>query len=135
MSKVTFDKVLGGPLDPVDFRMQMADQTSCELVGIVRDILVRLQDQYIPTDFVIIDMGPNREVPLLLGRPFLYTTHAELHVGTGFARFHIKNKTLICPFNGIKCIINPKASEQRKPVLEAQSEQCSMIQIKYGTNQ
>jgi hypothetical protein len=63
MSKVTFDKVLGGPLDPTDFRMQMADQTSRELVGIVRDILVRLQDQYIPTDFVIIDMGPNRKVP------------------------------------------------------------------------
>jgi hypothetical protein len=102
MSKVTFDKVLGGPLDPVDFTMQMADQTSREPVGIVCDILVRLQNQYIPSDFVIIDMGPNREVPLLLGRSFLYTTHTELHVGTGFAHFHIKDKTLTCPFNGYK---------------------------------
>jgi hypothetical protein len=25
MSKVTFDEILGGPLDPADFRMQMAD--------------------------------------------------------------------------------------------------------------
>jgi hypothetical protein len=100
MSKVTFYKVLGGPLDPADFRMQMADQTSRDPVGIVRDILVRLQDQYILTDFVIIDMGPNREVPLLLGRSFLCTTHAKLHVGMGFARFHIKDKTLTCPFTG-----------------------------------
>jgi hypothetical protein len=38
MSKVTFDKVLGGPLDPEDFRMQIADQTSREPVGIVHDI-------------------------------------------------------------------------------------------------
>jgi hypothetical protein len=89
MSNVTFDEILGGPLDPIDFRMQMADQSSCKPVRIAKDILVRVQDQYVPTNFIIIDMGPNREVPLLLGRPFLFTTHAELHVGTGFARFYI----------------------------------------------
>jgi hypothetical protein len=138
MSKVTFDKVMGGPLDPADFKMQMADQTSHKPVGIVRDILVRLQNQCIPTDFVIIDMGPNREVPLLLGRPFLYTTHAELHVGTGFARFHIKDKTLTCPFNGYKMYNQIKGKQTRKqkhnPILQAQPEQCSMIWIKYGLN-
>jgi MinD-like ATPase involved in chromosome partitioning or flagellar assembly len=49
----------------------MADQTSHEPVWIVRDILVRLQDQYILTDFIIIDMGPNflgdrSYIPLML---------------------------------------------------------------------
>jgi hypothetical protein len=138
MSKVTFDKVLGGPLDIVDFIMQMTDQTSHEPMGIVCDILVRLQDQYIPTDFVIIDMGPNREVPLL-GRLFLYTTHVELHVGTGFAHLHIKDKTLTCPFNGYKMYNQPKSKrtgkQKHNPVLQAQPEQCSMIWIKYGLNQ
>jgi hypothetical protein len=114
MSKVTFDEVLGGPLDPADFRMQMADQSSRKPVGIVRDILVRLQDQYIPTDFVIIDMGPNKEVPLLLGRPFLFTTNVELHMGTGFARFRIQDKTLMCPFNGYKMFNQPKSKRTRK---------------------
>jgi hypothetical protein len=139
MSKVTFDKVLGGPLDPLDFRMQMEDQTSREPVGIVHDILVRLQDQYTPTDFIIIDMGPNREVPLLLGIPFLYTTHAELHVGMGFAHFHIKDKTLTCPFNGYKMYNQPKSKrtgkQKRNPILQAQPGQYSIIWIKYGMNQ
>jgi hypothetical protein len=44
------------------------------------DILVKIRDTYIPTDFVILDMGHNEEVPLLLGRPFLNTTNAVLHV-------------------------------------------------------
>jgi hypothetical protein len=80
--------------------MQMADQSSRKPVGIARDILVRIQDQYAPTDFVILDMGPNREVSLLLGRPFLFTTHAELYVGIGFACFYIQGRTLTCQFIG-----------------------------------
>jgi hypothetical protein len=131
MSKVTFDEVLGGPLDPVDFRMQMADQSTKRPVGIVRDILVRVQDQYVPTDFIVVNMGPNREVPLLLGRPFLYTTHVELHVGTGFARFRIQDRILMCPFIGYKMYNQPKSKQAGKkkctPVLQAQPEQCSMI--------
>jgi hypothetical protein len=100
MSNVIYNKILGGPLSPVDFRLQMADQSLRRPVGIAKDILVRIQDQYVPTDFAILDMGHSKEVPLLPGRPFLNTTHAELHVGIGHARFYIQGKTLSPPFNG-----------------------------------
>jgi hypothetical protein len=124
MSKVTFDEILGGPLDPVDFRMQMADQSSCKPMGIAKDVLVRVQDQYVPTDFVIIDMDPNREVPLLLGRLFLFTTRAELHVGMEFARFYIQGRTLTCTFTGYKMNNQSKSKQTRKhvhdPVWQAQ---------------
>jgi hypothetical protein len=139
MSKVTYDEILGGPLDLIDFRMQMADQSSRKPVGIARDILVRVQDQYAPTDFVILDMGPNREVPLHLGRLFLFTTHAKLHVGTGFAHFYIQGRILICPFIGYNMYKQTKSKQTRKharnPIWQAQQEQCSMVQIKYGPNQ
>jgi hypothetical protein len=92
MSKVTYDVILGGPLDPIDFKMQIVAQSLQKPIGIAKDILVRVQDQYVPTDFAILDMGQNREVPLLLGRPFLNTTHAKLHVGIGFARFYIQGR-------------------------------------------
>jgi hypothetical protein len=114
MSKVTYDEILEGPLNLVDFRMQMTDQLSRKLVGIARDILVRVQDQYAPIDFFILDMGPNREVPLLLGRPFLFTTHAELHVGTGFARFYIQGRTLTCPFTRYNMYKQTKSKQTRK---------------------
>jgi hypothetical protein len=118
MSKLTFDEILGGPLDPADFRMQMADQSSRKPVGIAKDIVVRVQDEYVPTDFVMIDMIPNREVHLLLGRPFLYTTHAKLHVGTGFARFYIQGRTLTCPFNGYEMNKQPKSKQTRKHIYD-----------------
>jgi hypothetical protein len=84
-------------------------------------------------------MGVTISERAMSSSPFLYTTHAKLHVGMGFARFHIKDKTLTCPFNGYKMYNQPKrkrtGKQKRNPVLQAQQEQCSMIQIKYGLNQ
>jgi len=51
-------------------------------------------------DFIILDMGHNEEVPLLLGRPFLNTTNAHIHVGLGHVNFHIQGRVIKHPFNG-----------------------------------
>jgi hypothetical protein len=92
----------------------MADQSPRRLVGVAKDILLRIQDQYVPIDFTILDMGQNKEVPLLLGRPFLNTTHAELHVGMGVARFYIQGKTLTYPFNGFNMYKHDKNKQPKK---------------------
>jgi hypothetical protein len=42
MSKVIYDKILGGPLSPAEFRLQMVDQSSLRPAGIAKDILVRI---------------------------------------------------------------------------------------------
>jgi hypothetical protein len=83
-------------------------------VGVAKDILERIQDQYVPTDFIILDMGQNNEVPILLGRPFLNTTHAKLHVGTGVAHFYIQGKALTYPFNGLNMYKHDKNKQPKK---------------------
>jgi len=45
-------------------------------------------------------MGHKEEVPLLLGRPFLNTTNAVLHMGSRHVCFHIQGQTIRYPFNG-----------------------------------
>ena len=65
-------------------------------------------------DFVILDMGHNEEVPLLLGRPFLNTTNAVLHVGSGQVRFHIQGQTIRCPFNGFNMHKHLKNKQPKK---------------------
>ena len=114
MSKVTYDKILGGPLSTVDFRLQMADQSSQKLEGLAKDILVKIWDTYIPMDFVVLDMGHNEEVPLLLGRPFLNTTNAFLHVGSGHVSFHIQGQIMRCPFNGFNMHKYTKNKQPKK---------------------
>jgi hypothetical protein len=62
------------------------------LEGIAKDIMVKIQDYYIPTYFMILDMGRRRrrrrrrreeeDVPIILGRPFLNTTNAIIYIGS-----------------------------------------------------
>ena len=100
MSKVIYDKILGGPLSTTRFQLQMADQSTWNPEGLAKDIFIKIQNSYIPTDFVVLDMGHNEEVPLLQGRPFLNTTNVVIHVGSGHVNFHIQGRTIKCPFNG-----------------------------------
>ena len=83
MSKVTYYNLLGRPLFPTYIQLQMADHTIRFPDGIAKDILVKIQDDYIQADFIILDMGPDEEIPLILRRPFLNTTNAIIDVRSG----------------------------------------------------
>jgi hypothetical protein len=89
MSKITYDEILGGPLSTTNFQLQMADQSLRKPEGVAKDVFIKNRDAYIPTDFVILDMGHKQRVPPILGRPFLNTTNAVLHVGFGHINFHM----------------------------------------------
>ncbi|GJT90585.1 putative reverse transcriptase domain-containing protein [Tanacetum coccineum] len=58
--------------------VEMADMRKKTPLGIVRDILVKIDKFLFPSDFVIIDQTPNSTV--ILGRPFLATVHAQISV-------------------------------------------------------
>jgi hypothetical protein len=111
MAKVTYDEILGGPFSTTNFQLQMADLSLRKSEGVAKDVLVKVQDAYIPMDFIIIDMGHKQRVPPILGRPFLNTTRIVLHVAIGHVSFHIQGQTLRCPFNGFN-IRQPKTQPQ-----------------------
>ncbi|GJR80814.1 reverse transcriptase domain-containing protein [Tanacetum coccineum] len=58
--------------------VEMADMGIKAPLGIVRDILVKIDKFLFPSDFVILDQTPNSTV--ILGRPFLATVHAQISV-------------------------------------------------------
>ncbi|GKA92889.1 reverse transcriptase domain-containing protein [Tanacetum coccineum] len=58
--------------------VEMADMRKKAPLGIVRDILVKIDKFLFPSDFVILDQTPNSTV--ILGRPFLATAHAQINV-------------------------------------------------------
>ncbi|GKC56817.1 hypothetical protein Tco_1084415 [Tanacetum coccineum] len=58
--------------------VEMADMTKKAPLGIIENILVRIEKFLFPSNFVIIDKTPNETI--ILGRPFLSTIHAEIDV-------------------------------------------------------
>jgi hypothetical protein len=62
----------------------MADQIVRFPKGIAKDVMVKIQDYYVSTDFMILDMGEEEEdVPIILGRPFLNTTNTIIYIRSG----------------------------------------------------
>ena len=62
-----------GDLTPTSISLQMADRSIALPRGILEDVLVKVDKFIFPVDFVVLDMEEDREVPIILGRPFLAT--------------------------------------------------------------
>jgi hypothetical protein len=61
-------------------------------VGIVEDISVRIRNSLVPVDFVVLEMDVCRQIPLILGRPFLSTTEAMIDVAARIIKLNISRK-------------------------------------------
>ncbi|KAL5548145.1 hypothetical protein UlMin_003376 [Ulmus minor] len=67
-------KKLGlGEVKPTTVTLQLADRSIKHPRGIIEDVLVKVDKFIFPADFIVLDMEEDREVPLILGRPFLAT--------------------------------------------------------------
>ena len=65
-----------GELTPIAMTLQMADRTLVQLEGIFKDVLIKVGKFNFLMEFVVIDIEEDKQVPLLLGRPFLTTGEA-----------------------------------------------------------
>jgi len=66
--------------------------------GVVKDVMVRIQGQYIPADFLVLDMQGNDDSPILLGRLFLYTANVNIYIGSGHIHFNLPTRKICCQF-------------------------------------
>ena len=98
MSKKTYDKLFYTPLAPTSVYLQLADRSTCYLEGVATNLLVKVRSAYVPTDFMILDMGNAEDTPLILGRPFLNTANACIYVASGQIQFHFVGRKEIFAF-------------------------------------
>ena len=71
-----YEKLELGEYSPTSITLQMADKTRKQPVGMIEDVLVRIDEHVmpIPTDFIILDIPEDDKLSIILGRPFLSTT-------------------------------------------------------------
>ncbi|GJT16243.1 reverse transcriptase domain-containing protein [Tanacetum coccineum] len=67
-------------LKPTKMSVRLADRSFQYPVGIAENMLVEVGKFAFPADFVILEMEEDSKVPLILGRPFLYTADAVIRV-------------------------------------------------------
>jgi len=76
----------------------MADQSLRFPEGMVKDVMVKIQEQYIPADFLVLDMQGDDETLILLRRPFFYTAKANIYIGSGHIHFNLPAGKVRCQF-------------------------------------
>ncbi|GJS52893.1 reverse transcriptase domain-containing protein [Tanacetum coccineum] len=67
-------------LKPPKIIIRLAGTSFQYLVGIAKNMLVKVGKFTFPVDFVILKMKEDSKVPLILGRHFLHTADAVIHV-------------------------------------------------------
>ena len=72
-----------GELTPTAMTLQIADITLAQPEGILENVLIKVGKFIFPVDFVVIDIEEDKQVPPLLGRPFLATGVALIDVKKG----------------------------------------------------
>ena len=77
----------------------MTDRTLAHPEGISEDVLIKVGKFIFPMDFVVIDIKEDKQVPLLLGRPFLATRAALIDVKKGELTLKVGDKAVHFNFN------------------------------------
>src|SRR4051812_21004166 len=90
--------------DPCSFGVRIVDSSVKKPLGKTDDVLIIVNDNYVPVDFIIMYIECEPSCPIILGSPFLRTVGALIDMKEGNIRFQFPLKTGMerFPRNNIK---------------------------------
>ncbi|CAM8910727.1 unnamed protein product [Rhodiola kirilowii] len=84
-----------GELCPTNVTIHLVDR-SCKLPrGILKDVPVKVKNIQIPTDFIVLEISEDIDIPIILGRPFLYTANVVIDMDRGSIALRISSERVI----------------------------------------
>ena len=72
--------------------VRLVDSFVNKPLGRIDDVLILVNDNYVPVDFLAMDIEYDSSCPIILGRPFLRTVGAIIDMKERIIRFHITLK-------------------------------------------
>ena len=98
------------PFDPCSFRVHVVDSFVKKPLGKIHDVLIIVNDNYVPVDFNIMDIECEPSCPIILGRPFLRTVGVVIDMKEWNIKFqfplkkgmeHFPGKKIKLPFESV----------------------------------
>ena len=105
-----------GEARPTTVTLQLADRSLKHPRGVIEDVLVKVDKFIFPADFIVLDMEENKEIPIILGRPFLATGRAMIDVQRGELKLRVQEDEV--KFNVFEAVRH-----------QAESDTCFMTEI------
>ncbi|GJW92454.1 RNA-directed DNA polymerase, eukaryota [Tanacetum coccineum] len=79
-------------LAPIKLTIDLADRTVKHLIGIAKNVLVRIDKFDFPIDFIILDIPKDSKTSLILGIPFLSTANAIINIIKAKITLRVRNR-------------------------------------------
>jgi hypothetical protein len=110
MHRKIYDMLGLPPLEFFYFNVPLADVAKKERLGRINDVLIIVNNNLVPVDFLVLDIECNASCPIILGRHFLRTVGAIIDMKEGTIRYkfplkkgmeHFPRKRKKLPFDSI----------------------------------
>ena len=110
MPKRMYDMLELKPFDPCYFGVHLVDSFVKKPLGKIDDVLIIVNDNYVPVYFIIMDIECEPSCPIILGRPFLRSIGVVIDMKEGNIKFqfplkkgmeHFPRKNIKLPFESV----------------------------------
>ena len=92
-----------GEARPTTVTLQLADRSLKHPRGVIEDVPVKVDKFIFPTDFIVLDMEGDKEIPIILGRPFLAIGRAMIDVQKGEMKLRVQDDEVrFSVFNAVR---------------------------------
>src|SRR4051812_26324375 len=92
MPKRMYDMFELKPFDSCYFGVHLVDSSVKKPLGKIDDVLIIVNDNYVPVDFIIMDIECEPLCPIILGRPFRCTVGVVIDMKEGNIKFQFPLK-------------------------------------------
>ena len=86
----------------INITLQLADRSIRYLLGLLKNVLIKVQKFIILVDFVVLDMEEDMSIPITLGRPFLATTGTVIDIKNGKLKFQVGEEVIVFSLHEMK---------------------------------
>jgi hypothetical protein len=84
-------------LQPTSITLRLAERSIKSPIGILEDVLVKVNQFVLPTDFILLDMEEcpmPLPLPIVLGRPFMKTADTKISMKKGTVSIKVNGKKI-----------------------------------------
>jgi hypothetical protein len=92
MPRKIYDMLGLPPLENCYFVVPLADIAKKKPLGMINDVLIMVNNDLVPVDFLVLDIECNASCPIILGRPFLRTVGAIIDMKEGTIKYQFPLK-------------------------------------------
>jgi hypothetical protein len=110
MPRKIYDMLGLPPLENCYFDVSLADVAKKKPLGRINDVLIMVNNNLVPVEFLVLDIECNASCAIILGRPFLRTVGAIIDMKEGTIKYqfslkkgteHFPRKRKKLPFDSI----------------------------------